>query len=96
MLLSENLFFSRRKRVPSATNCNQHQIEEMLKRFYTGDADEFANKVLLFGKNVSPAQIQGYFMVHKMSSSADVIRNAGQIWDDSRKSEPQKVVAEKL
>ncbi len=76
--------------------CSQHQIEEMFKRFYTGDQSipdsvEFAKKVMSYGKNVSPAQIQGYFMMHKTSTPDDVIQNAGHIWDDSRKNELAKV-----
>lgn len=68
----------------------------MFKRFYT-DSDsipnsvEFAKKVMSFGKNVSPAQIQGYFMMHKMSSPAEVILNCGQIWDDSRTTDSKKL-----
>lgn len=76
--------------------CSQHQIEEMFKRFYTGDDSIsnsvlFAQKVMSFGKNVSPAQIQGYFMMHKSSPITDVIHNADRIWDDSRKSGSDKV-----
>lgn len=68
----------------------------MFKRFYTGNDSipnsvEFARKVMSFGKNVSPAQIQGYFMMHKTSSPADVIENASHIWDDNRKSGSEKV-----
>lgn len=70
--------------------CSQHQIEEMFKRFYTGENSipnsvQFAEKVMSFGKNVSPAQIQGYFMMHKTSSPTDVITNASHIWDDANK-----------
>lgn len=80
--------------------CSQHQIEEMFKRFYTGDDSipnsvEFAKKVMSFGKNVSPAQIQGYFMMHKTSTPADVILDAGHIWDDSRQNNSEKLI-EKL
>lgn len=72
----------------------------MFKRFYTGDDSIpnsvlFANKVLSFGKNVSPAQIQGYFMMHKTSTPADVIHNASHIWDDS-KGNNRKTDLEKL
>lgn len=76
--------------------CSKHQIEEMFKRFYTDENSipnsvEFANKVMAFGKNVSPAQIQGFFMMHKTSSPADVIQNAGRIWEESRKNDLVKV-----
>lgn len=68
----------------------------MFKRFYNGDdairnSVEFAKKVMSFGRNVSPAQIQGYFMMHKASTPAEVIENAGHIWDDSRKKELEKL-----
>ena len=58
----------------------------MYLRFYKGDmaatnAKEFANKVISFEKNVSPAQIQGYFMFHKNSDTNDVIENVRMIWE---------------
>lgn len=43
---------------------------------------KFADRVLATGKNVSPAQIQGYFMMHKMSKEEEVIANIGKIWSD--------------
>lgn len=59
----------------------------MFMRFYTGeDAREnatiFAQKVLAFNKNVSPAQIQGYFMIHKLSTQEEVLQNVETIWDN--------------
>lgn len=45
---------------------------------------QFADRVLATGKSVSPAQIQGYFMMHKMSKEEDVISNVEQIWSDDR------------
>lgn len=56
-------------------------------RFYTGEearenAAIFAEKVLAFKKNVSPAQIQGYFMIHKLSTQEEVIQNVETIWDN--------------
>lgn len=44
----------------------------------------FADRVLATGKNVSPAQIQGYFMMHKTSREEDVIANIDQIWSEDR------------
>ncbi len=54
----------------------------MFKRFYAGDQSipdsvESAKKVISYGKNFSPAQIQGHFMMHKTSTPGDVIQNAG-------------------
>ncbi|XP_077268035.1 mitochondrial chaperone BCS1 [Temnothorax americanus] len=43
-------------------------------------AKEFAESVMSFNKNVSPAQIQGYFMFHKSNPDA-VVKNVAQIWE---------------
>lgn len=66
--------------------CSQYQIEQMFLRFYKGNEAEnqaktFAEKVIAFKKNVSPAQIQGYFMFHKTSSGREVIENVKLIWE---------------
>ncbi|KAK5647133.1 hypothetical protein RI129_005597 [Pyrocoelia pectoralis] len=66
--------------------CTPYQIENMFLRFYRGvnvnsEAKEFSDQVVSFNKNVSPAQIQGYFMVHKLASTRDVINNAKMIWE---------------
>ncbi|KAL6255177.1 mitochondrial chaperone BCS1 [Pogonomyrmex barbatus] len=67
--------------------CSQNQVEQMFLRFYkepgkdSGSlAKQFADSVMSFKKNVSPAQIQGYFMFHKSNPNA-VINNVGQIWE---------------
>ncbi|XP_058451998.1 mitochondrial chaperone BCS1 [Malaya genurostris] len=67
--------------------CSRHQLEEMFMRFY---ADEegvsnskiFADSVLKAGRDVSPAQIQGYFMIHKMSDQQTVLSNVASIWEN--------------
>lgn len=66
--------------------CSSYQLEQMFLRFYQGEtatseAKEFAKQVLSFGKNVSPAQVQGYFMFHKTSKSKEVINNVKSIWE---------------
>lgn len=66
-------------------HCSQNQLEQMYMRFYkTTEARQnsaiFAEKVCSFGKPVSPAQIQGYFMIHKSSYEDDVINNVADIW----------------
>lgn len=66
--------------------CSQHQMEQMFLRFYRGNeaasqAQEFAERVVSFNKNVSPAQIQGYFMFHKLASDREVIENVKMIWE---------------
>ncbi|XP_063709570.1 mitochondrial chaperone BCS1 [Culicoides brevitarsis] len=67
--------------------CSQSQLELMFLRFYNGtegaeNAKKFAEKVMSFGKNVSPAQVQGYFMVHKMSDQQTVLENVADIWEN--------------
>ncbi|XP_076254879.1 mitochondrial chaperone BCS1 isoform X2 [Rhynchophorus ferrugineus] len=66
--------------------CSKAQIEKMFVRFYPGhnaeiNAKEFADKVISENKNVSPAQIQGYFMFHKHSLANDVIKDYRTIWN---------------
>ncbi|XP_044020709.1 mitochondrial chaperone BCS1 isoform X2 [Aphidius gifuensis] len=67
--------------------CNNKQIEKMFLRFYRDQDDttrqnlakQFAIDVISHGKNVSPAQIQGYFMFYK-NNPEQVINNVSQIW----------------
>ncbi|XP_045455301.1 mitochondrial chaperone BCS1 [Melitaea cinxia] len=62
--------------------CDREQVELMFLRFYK-DAEyarTFANKVMEKQKNVSPAQIQGYFMFHKHSTHTEVLSNIEAIW----------------
>lgn len=66
--------------------CSPHQIEQMFLRFYDGEkaqiqATEFRDKVVSFNKNVSPAQIQGFFMFFKHSDPQEVIENCKLIWE---------------
>ncbi|ALC39204.1 CG4908 [Drosophila busckii] len=65
--------------------CTQYQLEEMFKKFFgenkNTQAREFSNKICTSGQSVSPAQIQGYFMKHKSSSSELVISNCNSIWE---------------
>ncbi|XP_022919134.1 mitochondrial chaperone BCS1 [Onthophagus taurus] len=66
--------------------CSPHQLEIMYLRFYKGEtageeAKEFAEKVSKFNKNVSPAQIQGYFMFYKQASTKDILGNVKLIWE---------------
>lgn len=58
----------------------------MFLRFYDGEdaksqAKLFADKVVSFNKNVSPAQIQGFFMFHKNSDPQEVINDCKVIWE---------------
>lgn len=88
--------------------CTKFHLEEMFKRFYGDGGDkitsiagqayhqQFAERVLAIGKPVSPAQIQGYFMMHKMSTEEEVIRNIEQIWEDSIHSHRNKESSKKL
>lgn len=66
--------------------CTEPQIEKMFLRFYQGDkataqSKLFAKKVMEFNKNVSPAQVQGFFMFHKHSDPQEVINNCKMIWE---------------
>lgn len=68
--------------------CSEYQLVEMFNRFYkqeceaeTNNAHIFAKAVLDVGQPASPAQIQGYFMKHKTSSSLEVVKNLHQIWE---------------
>lgn len=86
--------------------CSHYQLGQMFKRFYekgtpasgvpndiSAYQKEFADRVLATGRNVSPAQIQGYFMLHKLSSEQEVIANINDIWEDgiqrNRREQPQ-------
>lgn len=73
-------------------HCEHYQIEEMFQRFFNSEDDvknkvapgHFADKVLSFKRNVSPAQVQGFFMRHKMSSRQEVLAAVESIWDDNK------------
>ncbi|KAG7199511.1 hypothetical protein KM043_014129 [Ampulex compressa] len=67
--------------------CSVDQVEQMFLRFYKNSgqaaytlAKEFAQSVVAQKKNVSPAQIQGFFMFHKNNPEA-VLNNVTHIWD---------------
>ncbi|XP_050404397.1 mitochondrial chaperone BCS1 [Patella vulgata] len=61
----------------------EYQLQQMFQRFYPDQTEatsqEFAQKVKSHGKNVSIAQVQGLFMMHK-NSPQDVLANTHQIW----------------
>ncbi|XP_050309165.1 mitochondrial chaperone BCS1 [Anthonomus grandis grandis] len=66
--------------------CSRYQIEQMFLRFYPGEnahaqAKVFADCVTEEKKNVSPAQIQGFFMFHKHSKPEEVIKDFKNIWN---------------
>lgn len=83
--------------------CDRYQLEEMFKRFYSIKTTtnqpkaentyhvQFADRVLATGKDVSAAQVQGYFMMHKLSHESDVIANVEQLWGNSVVSEQPKL-----
>lgn len=64
--------------------CTFEQVEQMFTKFYKAAspemAKEFANKVMMHKRTVSPAQIQGFFMFHK-NEPEKIIDNVSQIWD---------------
>lgn len=58
----------------------------MYLRFYKDgkaqlEAREFTNRVISVNKNVSPAQIQGYFMFHKQATPNEIIENVKILWE---------------
>lgn len=66
--------------------CSSHQIEQMFLRFYPGEnceehAKGFAHTVESYGKQVSPAQIQGFFMFYKHEKPELVLKNCEKIWE---------------
>ena len=64
-------------------HCTEHQIDTMYSRFFPDEAEhrsmDFAKKVSSHGKNVSAAQIQGFFMFYK-NDAQGAIDNADRIW----------------
>lgn len=67
--------------------CSISQVEQMFMRFYKVPgkstyelAQKFAESVMAHKRNVSPAQIQGFFMFHKHNPEK-VIDNVAQIWE---------------
>lgn len=66
-------------------HCTRHQLELMYRRFYNGPdvdtyATQFADNVAKVNQPVSPAQVQGYFMIHKMSDQDTVVNSVEEIW----------------
>jgi len=59
--------------------CTADQLQKMFERFYpdetTEHAKEFAERVIALVKTISPAEIQGYFMLHK-DSGRDALANS--------------------
>lgn len=68
--------------------CSAKQVEQMFLRFYRDQDDvtrqnlacKFSQDVMSHKRDVSPAQIQGYFMFHK-NDPDKVINNVSQIWE---------------
>ena len=63
--------------------CSEHQVARMFDRFYPDEPEhrgaEFARLVASLQRNVSAAQIQGYFMFYKTDAQG-AISNAENIW----------------
>jgi len=62
--------------------CTSYQLQKMFERFYPNEtpqgAEQFAQRVIASVKTISPAEIQGYFMLHK-DSAQDALDNAENI-----------------
>ncbi|XP_065225769.1 mitochondrial chaperone BCS1-like [Planococcus citri] len=64
--------------------CSQNQIVRLFKKFYKSSASialEFKQEIIKSGKNVSPAQLQGFFQSHKHSDLERLKLDIHQIWD---------------
>lgn len=61
----------------------RHQLEQMYRRFYPDEpaakSIQFAERTLSHGRNVSMAQIQGYFMMYKCDPDA-VLEHTDMLW----------------
>ena len=61
----------------------RYQLEQMYQRFYPDEpaakSVQFAERTLNHGRNVSMAQIQGYFMMYKSDPDA-VLENTDRLW----------------
>lgn len=59
--------------------CSRWQLTQMFQRFYPGQApslaEAFAERVVQATTQISPAQVQGYFMLYK-NDPAGAIQNA--------------------
>lgn len=67
--------------------CSAKQVEQMFLRFYRNIDDranklakQFTETVISQNKQVSPAQIQGFFMFYK-NNPDDVLKNVSHIWE---------------
>jgi len=65
--------------------CTAHQLQKMFQRFYPEETQqhgqEFADRVVASVKTISPAEVQGYFMLHK-DSGHDAMANSENILND--------------
>jgi len=61
----------------------EYQLEQMYQRFYPEQTPEksaqFAQKIVSLEKNVSMAQVQGYFMFYKLEPEA-ALENVDKLW----------------
>lgn len=61
----------------------RYQLQQMYQRFYPDQLVEksvlFADRTLSHGRNVSMAQIQGYFMLYKCDPDA-VLEQTDRLW----------------
>jgi len=62
--------------------CTAYQLQKMFERFYPEEtperAREFGERVLASAKTISPAEVQGYFMLYK-DSGQDALANSENI-----------------
>lgn len=57
-------------------HCNQWQLTQMFQRFYpeepVSEAERFAKCALAAHGEISAAQVQGHFLLHKMDPAASI------------------------
>jgi len=65
--------------------CTAYQLQKMFERFYPNETQEhgkeFAERVIASAKTISPAEVQGYFMLYK-DSGHDALANSENILKD--------------
>ena len=64
--------------------CSQHQIVQLFEKFCDGPSSlgvEFMEEVMKYGKDVTPAQLQGFFLSHKHSDIQQLKEDIPKIWD---------------
>lgn len=68
--------------------CTEYQIVKMYEKFYPNsgsDGSVFASEVIKKKKPVSPAQLQGFFIMHEDDNIKTLVDSIDGIWNESGK-----------